>query len=212
MTDVATALCVLYRPGDRVALGHGVRVPGGVLTCLHVLDAGSLDRPGGVRADGAGGRERGAEVAAVLSAVPAADAVLCAALGDGPRSEPVTLAAPPRVGDPVELHYLAGAPGEALAHRTLPCHVRDLVEVTAHAYRSASGTRRILNGVRVLFLDRPVSRGLSGAPVCAARGGGVVGFVHGNAAANGGAAVCLDPTPLLGLLRHVARADSSQLR
>nr|WP_315250266.1 hypothetical protein [uncultured Duganella sp.] len=97
--------------------------------------------------------------------------------------------------------FLAGAMVEidAVFHGCAPADgwrsrratVRRLVLARQHQYRAASGEHIAVQQVQVLFLSAPLSAGWSGAPVRLAAGGAVLGFIHGNAAANGDAAVCL---------------------
>lgn len=85
--------------------------------------------------------------------------------------------------------------------------IREVVNVRAHAYRSASGDRLKAYNVRTFFLEHPFSPGWSGAPLCRRQVDVVVGFVHGNASANRGLGVCLAPdltSPVVDLLSGAA--------
>jgi len=101
------------------------------------------------------------------------------------------------VGIDAVFHGCAPADG----WRSRKATVRQLVLARRHQYRAASGERIAVEQVQVLFLSAPVSAGWSGAPVRLADSGAVLGFIHGNAGANGNAAVCL-----------LARSDSPVLR
>lgn len=73
--------------------------------------------------------------------------------------------------------------------------IRDCVRVESYVYGLASGRKVTVNDFLALFLDHPFPPGWSGAPVYLPDAARIVGFVHGNAFANGGAGVCLLPSP-----------------
>lgn len=96
-------------------------------------------------------------------------------------------------------------------YRSRRATVRRQVLARQHQYRAASGERIAVQQVQVLFLSAPLPAGWSGAPVRLVASGAVLGFIHGNAAANGDAAVCLlagSDSPVL----HLASETSDAAR
>jgi hypothetical protein len=74
--------------------------------------------------------------------------------------------------------------------------IREIVTIDRYEYRSASGAIVSTRNISAIFLDKKMSLGTSGAPVCHSDSGKIVGFIHGNAAENDSFAICLDPKPL----------------
>jgi len=89
--------------------------------------------------------------------------------------------------------------------RSRRTQVRRRVRVMRHRYRAASGLDVELRDVDVVCLATRLPLGTSGSVVRRAEGGAVVGLVHGSAAANEGATVCLDPRSLNEVVAQLGR-------
>jgi hypothetical protein len=83
--------------------------------------------------------------------------------------------------------------------------VREIVKIDRYEYRSASGAIIRTRKISAIFLDKKMPLGTSGAPVYRSDSSKILGFIHGNAAANDSLAICLDPQPL----RAVARSETN---
>lgn len=96
----------------------------------------------------------------------------------------------PSVGQRVEIVYRHRDCIKALTTR-----VRDMVKVHDYTYKTRSGRMIALETAWCVFLEAQVWPGLSGSPVVNSSGTGIIGFIHGNAAANNGSGVCLTLGP-----------------
>lgn len=183
----------LLNPQGRV-LGQVVQWRRYAVAPLHVLAPAAINTMRLLDADGAVRRIVGVQLLAVDRA---ADLVLLHLPASAAGPEADALPAPPAtttkglagaaVGIDAVFHGCAPDSGWRSRHAT----IRQQVVARQHQYRAASGERIAVQQVPVLFLSAPLSAGWSGAPVRLAASGVVLGFIHGNAGANGNAAVCL---------------------
>jgi len=173
---------------------------------LHVLDPEAMTTLTLLAADGTPVRVAGASVLAIDAA---ADQVLLRLPAGSRAADPGP--APPwaAAATASALNPASAAPGAAsagaavLVHAVFPAYgpggglrtsqaaVRQVVAVRRHQYRAASGACILTQDVLALFLSAPFAPGWSGSPVCRADSGAVIGFIHGNASANGANGVCL---------------------
>lgn len=152
----------------------------------------------------------------LLAVDRAADLVLlrlpaCAAgpAVDALPAPPATTTANHLAGAVVAIDAVFHGCAPADGYRSRQATVRRQVLARQHQYRAASGERIAVQQVQVLFLSAPLSAGWSGAPVRLVASGAVLGFIHGNAAANGDAAVCLlagSASPVLHLASEASDA------
>lgn len=191
MRSMDDDLCLLEDRGAIIA--QGIIFGSTVVLPLHALDRRELLRRPHLRL-----LRKGHEPSRLLvrTEFPSADGVLCEIDGPAPSAAPIhSLEDPAQRGQGVEIKYLVWQ-GQQLTVAKRAAQIRDLVQVRRHDYTSASGSPIRIDDVRVTFLSLSVPRGLSGAPVYAAQSGAIIGFIHGNAEVNGGAAVCLAHRPL----------------
>lgn len=200
LTDLASALRVIFRLGARLPLGQAVFSRDRLIAPLHVIDERFLARAGKLQVRRWGTAEMTGDLLSVLATVPAADAAICAVQGDTGVNHPLAFAPVVHRGDRVDVHFLEASGGGSIRSNILSSLVRDLVVVDHYMYSSAAGSCIILREVGALFLAHCLPRGMSGAVTCLAGTEQIVGFVHGNAAENDGAAICLDPRPLIASL------------
>jgi hypothetical protein len=204
-------------PEQRAVLDRRGRVAGQVLVGpwfllvpLHVAD--ELGPPELTLLDSQGGVER-VYLREALVSDPAWDLILFRT-GDGERPDWSVAWGRAEAGDAVEVRAIGlGREDEAadgfLRQRSA---VREVVEVERHGYRKASGGTAVARNVGAILLADSFSPGWSGAPVFSRRTGELLGFVHGNAGANAGAAVCLvgsDDSGLWRLLQSDARCGDA---
>jgi hypothetical protein len=209
---LAASLRVLFARGDSLPLAHGLVWRDRLITPLHVIDS-NIAAAGSRFAIGRQGTwsPTGCRLA-VEAEVPATDVSICSVGDCWPVMPEISFIESPQRGQSVDVHTLTVHPGRSIMHTTARAAIREVVTVGRHSYRTACGDLLTVRGVTAVFVDRAMPGGTSGAPVCLAGSTSVVGFVHGNAAANRGDAVCLSTGPLVAALKVVSSAETDRTR
>jgi hypothetical protein len=195
MSSIIRNLRAIVDAETHVLLGQALLTHGRLIAPLHVLDP-ALVAGGRALALGRVDRAPAARpTLALLSQQPAADAAIWSVDDERESGRPLTFASHVGRGAAVAIHCLTPRQRMVIGYVVIAASIRDMVLVDRYAYRTASGNMIQLAQVGVLFLDRSMAPGASGAPICLAGSTRIVGFVHGNAEANAGGAVALDPRP-----------------
>lgn len=200
----ATPRAVLGRQGDW--LGQAVELGPLLLVPLHVVDRSSLEQA--CLSD-----ERGAcEAIHTDRVIEEASWDVLGIVGPRTASSCTSARFASVCGEGVAVDVRAVDPSRPGTVSSRNTTVRESVHVVHYEYTTASGTTCVLSDIRVLFLGIRFEPGWSGAPVCLPGTGVILGFVHGNAEANGGLGVCLQPDRDSAVLQHVAAHHGTSCR
>jgi hypothetical protein len=177
------------------ARGQGIVWSASLLVPLHVLDDSSCLDQRKVVLYQADGQKAIDTKLRMMQSFPSADAAIFSLGCDLPAQYSLEFAEQAHEGDQVIIQWLTfGSVGICIA--AISSRIREIVNIDRYEYRSASGAMVSARNISAIFLDKKMPLGTSGAPVYHSDSGEIVGFVHGNAAANDSFAICLDPRPL----------------
>jgi hypothetical protein len=178
-----------------VVLGQGIVWNVSLLAPLHVLDgSGSSGQPHVVLYQ-AGGQKTVVSKLKMIRSFPCADAASFSVDCDLPAHYSLKFAEHAHEGEKVTVQWLTFRSG-GIWVESITSKVREIVKIDRYEYRSASDAIVKTRNISAIFLDKKMPLGSSGAPVYHSDSHQILGFVHGNAAANDSLAICLDPRPL----------------
>jgi len=187
-----------------VVLGQGIVWNASLLAPLHVLDgSGCIGQPNVVLYQ-AGGQKAVVSKLKLIRSFPCADAASFSVDCDLPAQYSLKFAEQAHEGEKVIVQWLTWRRG-GIRVEAITSKIREMVKIDRYEYRSASDTIVKTRNISAIFLDKEMPLGSSGAPVYHADSDKIVGFVHGNAAANDSLAICLDPRSLWADCRPVDR-------
>jgi hypothetical protein len=175
-------------------LGQGIVWNASLLSPLHVLDGSRRFGQGNVVLYEAGGQKAVVSKLRLIRCFPSADAGIFSVDCDLP-GQSLKFAKQVHEGEKVIVQWLAFRRG-GIWVEAIDSKIREIVKIDRYEYRSAGGTMVSTRNISAIFLDEKMPLGSSGAPVYHSDSGSILGFVHGNAAANDSLAICLDPRSL----------------
>ena len=174
-----------------------------VMIPLHVIDKKS---PRSVCLVDRRGCRSVVHLAGVLAIDGAWDSILYRTVGPEVPNTRRAIVRVDAAGAAVDISAITNGKSALIDHMAvLESRVREVVRIARHHFQSASGREIVARDVCAILLNDPVAPGWSGAAVSLRDSADVLGFVHGNASANDGAAVCLVPredSPVLNVLRN----------
>ena len=176
-------------------LGQGILWDASLLAPMHVLDESrwiGLYQVGGQRA--------AVTKLKLTRCFPCADAATFSMDCDLPAQYSLNFAEEAHEDEKVIIQWLTFRRGD-ICVETISSRVREIVKIDRYEYRSASGTIVSTRNISAIFLNNKMPLGTSGAPVYNSDSSEILGFIHGNAAANDSLAICLDPRPLIAAVR-----------
>jgi hypothetical protein len=177
------------------ALGQGVVWNASLLAPLHVLDESRCIGEPDVVLYQVGGQKAAVTKLKLMRCFPCADAATFSLDCDLPAQDSLNFAEQAHEGEEVIVQWLTFRRG-GISVEAITSTVREIVKIDQYEYRSASGAIVSTRNISAIFLNNKMPLGTSGAPVYKSDSNEILGFVHGNAAANDSLAICLDPRPL----------------
>jgi hypothetical protein len=193
MFDLTTRLVsVEYQAGD-MPICQAILSRSFLVVPLHVVDSTAKIETLLWRGLNGSGR-----IISIRVELPRADLAVFTTDAAGP-SFPIRFVHNPRSGMSVCIDFLHRI-GSALVHQQYESTIMEVVEVEKYTYLTASGNKQSLRNTKAILLKHSVNCGLSGSTVTLSGTDQIVGFIHGNAAINGWAAICLSPHPLSNVL------------
>jgi hypothetical protein len=178
-----------------VVLGQAIVWKASLLVPLHVLDESRRLGQRTVVLYQAGGQKALVTEFKLIRCFPCADAATFSVNLDLPSQCLLKFADQAHEGEKVIVQWLAFRRGDVCVE-TMISSIREIVKIDRYEYLSAGGTTVRTRNISAIFLDKKMPLGSSGAPVYHFESGKILGFVHGNAAANDWLAICLDPLSL----------------
>lgn len=175
-------------------LGQGIVWNASLLAPLHVLDESRCMGQRNVALYQAGGQKTVVRKLRLIRRFPCSDAATFSVDCDLPGRS-LKFAKQVHEGEKVIVQWLASR-GEGICVEAIISSIREIVKIDRYEYLSAGGTVVRTRNISAIFLDKRMPLGSSGAPVYQSDSGNILGFVHGNAAANDSLAICLDPRSL----------------
>lgn len=193
--------------GGGGVLGQAIVCGPWLLAPLHVIDAPA---PLALCCVGPSGRRQVVRLTRVAARVGEWDAILYrSASAIAPALPARVVGCDPAVNDVEVLAIVCPRGGDVSQSRLTVCGSRVVrqVRVDCHTYQTASGRLAVAVNQLAIFLATPMQPGWSGAPVYVRGTSELLGFIHGNASANGGNALCLPPPRSDNLFRAMRRLN-----
>jgi hypothetical protein len=175
-------------------LGQGIVWNASLLAPLHVLDDASCIGRRNVVLYQAGGQKAAVSLR-LIRRFPCADAATFSVDCDLSAASSLNFAEQAHEAEEVIVQWLTFRRGSVCV-KAITSKIREIVSIGRYDYRSANGAMVSTRNISAIFLDKRLPPGASGAPVYQSDSSKILGFVHGNAAANDSLAICLDPRAL----------------
>ncbi|MGA8658490.1 MAG: hypothetical protein WB586_20305 [Chthoniobacterales bacterium] len=175
-------------------LGQGIVWNESLLAPLHVLDESRCIGQRNVVLYQADGQKAVVSALRLIRCFPRADAGTFSVDSDLPIQS-LNFAEQAHEGEKIIVQWLTFRRG-GIRVETITGKIREIVKIGRYEYRSASAAIVSTRNISAIFLDKKMPPGTSGAPVYRSDSSKILGFVHGNAAANDSLAICLDPRSL----------------